>query len=277
MKFNARTLSMCLALGFMLSASAALARSDSLRTPVAPHRTEQTVLWQGEELSVEPQETFVQEYSNLILLGMLGVALGVFYFAKRRAWMHFREECPSEEVIDEVVDALSKDKSGRSYAVVPRALPTTPFTEQNDINTLAREIEIAARASTRLSRTVGLIYFEPENYAECFERHGGEKTRQAMSSLVAELRQSLRSSDHVTLLGDNKVLICVCLLAGLTDLESITRRMVSIVARLGLTERASQRAGLAIYPINGYSGSELIRAAEENFLGAAKTAEEIAA
>jgi hypothetical protein len=248
-----------------------------MRAPAPQHRTEQTVLWQGEELSVEPKETFVQEYSNLILVGMLGLALGVFYFAKRRAWMHFREECPNEEVIDEVVDALSKDKSGRSYAIVPRALPTTPFTEQNDIDTLARQIEIAAKASTRLSRTVGLIYFEPQNYAECIERHGSEKTRQVMSSLVSELRQSLRSSDHVTLLGDSQVLICVCLLSGLTDLESITRRMFSIVARLGLTGRTTQRAGLAIYPINGYSGGELIRAAEENFLGAAKTAEEIAA
>jgi hypothetical protein len=264
-----RAFAMCLAAGIVFCASAGMARSAPLREragPPVPHgEAGQVVLWQGEEVSIGPKGAADPNYSNLILAGMVAGTFGLFWCARRHAHNLFRAECPNEEAVDEVVDALIKNKSGASFAIVPRALPASPFTQQNDVTTLARQIEIAARASTRLSRTVGLIYFEPLGYAEYLERHGQEKAREAMRTLVSELRQSLRSSDHVAALGENRILICICLLSGLTDLESITRRMFSIVARLELTVAATQRAGLAIYPINGYSGGELIRAARKDF------------
>jgi GGDEF domain-containing protein len=263
----------------MLFASGTVAHSNSLREssepPVSPHRSGQTVLWLGEELAVEPKETFVQEYSSFILAGMLGLMLGLFFYARCCASTRSRAESPNEKMIDEAVDALFKDKSGGSIAIVPRALPNSPFTEKSDIHTLVRQIEIAARASARLSRSFGLIYFEPHGYAQFEEQHGHKNTRQAMSSLVSELRSSLRSSDHAALLDDHSILICICLLASLSDLESVAQRMFSVVARLGLTVETQQRAGLAIYPLNGYSGDDLIRAAQENFLSAAGTGKEI--
>lgn len=130
-----------------------------------------------------------------------------------------------------------------------------------------------------MSRTIGLIYFEAPAYAQIEAQHGKAGAHQAMSCLASELRRSLRNTDHVSLLDDNSVLVCICLLANLSDLENIARRLRSVVERLGLGAElgAVLPIGLSIYPLNGYTGADLISAVREDFRRAAGTAECLAA
>lgn len=213
------------------------------------------------------------------IIGVLLFALGFIVFVRRRIEAPADDDDPQGKAVDDAVTAILEGAPEGSFTVVPRTLSSSPFTTHEDIPTLERQIEIAAEACTRLSRTIGLIYFEAPAYAQIEAQHGKAGAHQAMSCLASELRRSLRNTDHVSLLDDNSVLVCICLLANLSDLENIARRLRSVVERLGLGAElgAVLPIGLSIYPLNGYTGADLISAVREDFRRAAGTAECLAA
>jgi hypothetical protein len=194
-------------------------------------------------------------------------ALGIFLFMLHRLASSYGVDNPDEKAIDAAVAAMRKRAPDGSFGGVPRVPPNSPLALQDDIATLERQIEVAAEACTRLSRTIGLIYFETPVYSQIEAQQGSERARLVMANLVSELRRSLRATDRVALLEGYGILVCIFLLANLSDLEDISRRLHSIVERLGLAgvAGAMPHAGLSIYPLNGYSGSELISVAREHF------------
>jgi endoglucanase len=215
-----------------------------------------------------------KNYSTTLAIGALFVVLGFFLFLRRR----FASDASGdahEQFLDEAVSAIRKGVSDGSFSLAPRVLPNNPFTELEYFPLLEQRIEIAAEACVRLSRTVGLIYLEVPGYMQMETQHGRSRAREAMSSLVSELQRSLRATDHVELLDGNRILVCACLLASLDDLQHIARRLRSVIQRLGLADERGvmPSAGLSIYPLNGYSGTELMQAAQEDFRRAAEAAE----
>ena len=174
------------------------------------------------------------------------------------------EEPCNEPEIESPADHGLVFRSIGNYA--PRTLLRNPFTQSRDIETLGREIEAAATASIRRGRTLGLAVIElPVN---SIKQASEQDQAEALVGFIAgELRRILRSADHVAVLDSREILICVCLLEGRNDLERVASRLSAVVRRLAEIpdEAPPLPVGFAIYPLDGYSGQELIAAARRSY------------
>lgn len=172
-----------------------------------------------------------------------------------------------ETAISSAVSAIQPAAAKDRYAVVPRTLPHSPFTPTTSLTALGEQIEVAASACVRLSRTVGLIYFEVPTLATIEKEHGAEAADSASAMLADTLRRSLRPTDHVAVLARDQIVACICLLANLTDLKSVAGRLVGVMQRQGVVSHVipPTSPGFAIYPLDGYGGLDLIEAARRNY------------
>jgi len=144
----------------------------------------------------------------------------------------------------------------------PRTLPHNPYHEATSPALLAHQMENAAAASIEFGKTLGVIYFD------LGERPHDKRTRDAqswdhdVSELLERLQNVLRGTDHVAFINDHEVVACIGLLPGLTELTSIANRLRNVG---GSSPRFSSAfepaAGLAVYPLGGYRGEELIQSA----------------
>jgi endoglucanase len=211
------------------------------------------------EVGDMPKDVDIFSYLRLIA-GAFTVLTGLYFLVR-----HVNQK-PEDEAADES-NANWRPAPGQ-YDLVPRTLPENPFTSSNKLGTLAAEIEAAAAASVRLSRTVGLIYFEFPALAAFEAQSGAEASDNLVVLLAQDFRRGLRATDHVAILNRRQILVSICLLAGRTDLETIAARLTATARRRDLIEAhaPSSPAGLAIYPLDGYGGLELIEAAKRHCL-----------
>lgn len=257
-----------LAFGFALSPLTATA---SLEGP-------EKSIGKGESALLRPQrsgrpEALVRagldDWTMTMALRALGAGLVLVYAAFVLArWRRRPQEDARARRVSAAVAAIRPGvEEAEGAAIVPRTLPHSPFTDAVDAPTLEGQIEIAAEACVRLSRTIGIIYFEVPGYAQIALRDGKEKAAEIVSALAEALRHHLRVTDHLAVLDCRRIVVCVCLLDKATDLEGIARRLAVIVQRhkLAAGEGAQIRPGLAIYPLNGYSGAELVAAAMRDY------------
>jgi len=148
----------------------------------------------------------------------------------------------------------------------PRRLPTNPYLDSDGPAAISRQIENAAEASLEFGRVLGLIYFDlgapPKGDSPDEARDGDADHRE----LLAKLKLALRSTDHVALLSDHEIVACIALLPGRTELVGIAERLRKIGQSSTRFARAfAPDAGLAIYPVCGYRGEDLIDHARADF------------
>jgi hypothetical protein len=186
-------------------------------------------------------------------------------------WLMRRTRMPSEDPefhhdSELAPTALSLDRrpTGADRAA-PRTLAKSPFSRDPTLPQLAEQIKVAAQASKRLGRTVGLIYFEltePENNLRA--QSSGTKEIEAM---LNELRLQLRASDHIGVFNGKEIVVCICLLISARDLEIIGKRLLSLARSRGFidTDPNIFAIGYAIYPQNGREGAQLISAARAHY------------
>ncbi|WP_424363307.1 glycosyl hydrolase family 8 [Methylocystis parvus] len=206
-----------------------------------------------------PQDADIFSYLRVIA-GSFTVLAGLYYLLSRA------DQEPEEDPTEAQTRAPWKPAPGQ-YDVVPRTLPQNPFTSSNRVDVLADEIEAAAAASVRLSRTVGLIYFEFPALAAFEAENDAEGADHLIASLAQDFRRALRETDHVAILNRRQILVSICLLAGRKDLETVASRLTAAARRRDLIDEGapSLPAGLAIYPLDGYSGLELIESARRHY------------
>lgn len=140
-----------------------------------------------------------------------------------------------------------------------RNLPVNPFSKTALPAVLQRQIEMAAVASVEFGRTLGVIYFKIAEH----EGRGGDETCAGSSvgllKLLSDFRRVLRTTDHVALLGQAEIIVCISLLPGLPELVAIAERLRKVgEAAGGHAALLQPAAGLAIYPLCGYRGGDLI-------------------
>lgn len=111
-------------------------------------------------------------FSHLQIFALACAVFGGFYWLVHKSGRETPETVPdNEDSIKSAVSAIQPASSNRN-PIVPRTLPKSPFTPSMNPKTLAAEIEIAAEACVRLSRSIGLIYFEVPSF-HSFEREHG--------------------------------------------------------------------------------------------------------
>jgi hypothetical protein len=153
---------------------------------------------------------------------------------------------------------------GELEMVSPRNLPINPYFKTSSLDVLANQIDRAASVSVELGRTLGVIFF----------RLGGPNGRNSdtsgadgdLTELMAQFRGALRKTDHVVAVNEGEIIACISLLPGLTELKSISERLRAIGRNSGKFDATFLApAGLAVYPMCGYSAEELIEYARVNY------------
>lgn len=209
-----------------------------------------------------PQDADLFSYLRVIA-GAFTVLAGLYYLLARA------ENEPDDERADDHggSSATRWRPAPGQYDIVPRTLPENPFSASSSLSVLAREIETAIEASVRLSRTVGLIYWEFPALAEVEEAHGAEAADALIESLAQDFRRALRGTDNVAILNRKQLLVSICLLTGRKDLETIASRLTAAARRRDMLDEGapSLPAGLALYPLDGYSGVELVESARRRY------------
>jgi endoglucanase len=203
------------------------------------------------------------------------VAAEVLVAVAALVWLIQRKITPAQEtpvdekekLVSEAISAIGPALEGKPLPLVPRTLPHSPFTATKHIPTLAQEIEVAAAACTRLSRSIGLIYFEIPAFEALEKEVGAAEADAKVEALATTLRNALRATDNVVVLERKEILICICLMASASDLNSVATRLYARVDRSELAAMGAvfSAPGLAVYPLNGYDGLTLIESAREDF------------
>ena len=241
------------ALGLMLLAGAAQNPSIVAAAPagqVAAH------IPTRDDLSAAPEEKppavsrgFAEAASGLFALGI----------ALRFLTMTWRRRRAARRSIERLDWADGAERSAPRDHPPIRNLPVNPFSKTALPAVLQRQIEMAAVASVEFGRTLGVIYFK---IAEQEGRSGDETcagSSVGLLKLLSDFRRVLRTTDHVALLGQAEIIVCISLLPGLPELVAIAERLRKVgEAAGGHAALLQPAAGLAIYPLCGYRGIDLI-------------------
>ena len=76
----------------------------------------------------------------------------------------------------------------------------------------------------------------------------------------------LRGTDYVACINDHEIVACIGLLPGLTELAGIANRLRKVGQGSDVFAKAfAPAAGLAVYPLGGYRGEELIESARAHY------------
>ena len=135
----------------------------------------------------------------------------------------------------------------------------TPRCDRHPLTPLGRQIEFAAQASVEFGRIFGVIYFRlgGAHADNCGNSCGGGEWD--VKGLIANLRSNVTSTDHVALINEVEIVAYISLLDGLSALEKIAERLRKTgQAAGGFGATFEAPAGLAVYPLRGYSADALV-------------------
>ena len=146
---------------------------------------------------------------------------------------------------------------------IPRSLLKNPYGPETSGMCLDERVGIAIRASLEHSRIVGVICmsmrFSPHSYSDTKRA----SDRMLTNILAKELRDLVRQTDFVHVSRANEIVIFISLLSSRSDLRKICARL-SVAAGanlLALGMPADLQAGMSIYPMDGYSATDLVSSA----------------
>lgn len=128
--------------------------------------------------------------------------------------------------------------------------------------TLEQQIESAAEAAKRYSRTLGVISIQLGCYEELAARFGAGPTRRAMQGLCEMIRGKLRQYDVVSLQDDDRLIVSVAFIRERSELLAVGNRLRDSISALQIPDlgnhRFAPKLGFAMYPLHGYTAQELI-------------------
>ena len=144
----------------------------------------------------------------------------------------------------------------RERSPAPRNLPDNPFQAAGGERALEQRLDIAAKASWEWRRTAAVAYLRLPNYGDIVVAEGVAAAHQMASRVVAKLAGCIRKSDHVTLLAQNEIVVCLSLIADEVDLYSVGKRFTAALRSVDPDIGDGDNVfGLALYPAAGGSGA----------------------
>lgn len=144
-----------------------------------------------------------------------------------------------------IVEGASTHAGMREFASLPFENPFDPARADLPLD---RRISLAAEASAEFSRGVSVLYLQTPASVD-------------PEGALAVLRGSLRPSDHAEMIGPDEIVACLNLIRDLSNVDGVIGRLTQRLHERGWPQDAPPRFGRALYPMNGYSGADLIAAA----------------
>ena len=144
--------------------------------------------------------------------------------------------------------------------IIPRHLLRNPYGPETQHLSFEDRVQIAIEASLRESRVIGAICFR----VDCFRQIGNAEPQVPgqgnLEVLAAFFRKQLRLTDCVLITGPDEIMVFISLLDILDHLRSIAGRLAAaaIDGKHLLDWQVSLATGTAMYPIDGYTSSEMI-------------------
>ncbi len=189
-----------------------------------------------------------------VMLAQLGGAFGVLFLAIA----FFVPSAPGNAT-----------EAAAPVVPAPRTLAQDTLNDNALLLTLPERIESAIEMSKQHSRSLGVLSLQLDCFDTLARRLGVDGALTALAEASDALKASLRSTDHARLNGRDEILVCLPLIAQRRDLDAISARLGRLVtARLAphLSSDVGAGAppvdvGIAMYPIAGYRGEELIESA----------------
>ena len=201
-----------------------------------------------------------QALADAFWLAILVAVLGVVWRRRRLRELRLL-------TLYEVTPAPEEGRGAAAWTrETPRFLPINPYLDPSAPRRLSRQIENAAEASLEFHRVFGLLYFdlgEPPAHedAQAVVDWAGN-----VSELVTRLKGALRPTDYVVFLNEREIVACIALLPGMTELIGIGERLRRVgQGAPAFAEAFAREAGLAIYPLCGYGGEELVAHARDDY------------
>jgi diguanylate cyclase (GGDEF)-like protein/PAS domain S-box-containing protein len=128
---------------------------------------------------------------------------------------------------------------------------------------LEREIKKAQRDET----VIGLLFIDLDRFKEVNETQGHEAGDMLLVEAASRIRQSVRDYDTVARLGGDEFMVILSELNGGTDIGRIAQDVIDQLSAPfdlnGSEHFVSASIGIAIYPADGTSISELIKHADQ--------------
>jgi predicted signal transduction protein with EAL and GGDEF domain len=143
----------------------------------------------------------------------------------------------------------------------PRILEKDVLAAAADTMPLESRIEAAAEASQRFGRTLGIIHYNVDAYKTVARNDTPQAAEAMMDGLIAALRPRLRNTDRVERLGKGRIAVVIVLLPEKAALESIRKRLDVALRAAEPRADGAVDVGMAIYPIGGYTGEDLLATA----------------
>ena len=216
--------------------------------------------------NIDFNETFDAIFDDVFVVILIAGCIGcVFIAAKYVRRTNRSSRNPSERPTAALVlSDANVNRAESAYALdeitkVPRELANNPYRAAGAHLTFDERVRIAALGSVQAGRVIGAIQFklalpnEPETDGQSQGSHG-------IAHVAERFARNLRGSDGVIAIEPDEIIVFVSLLSRRRELEDIALRLRRVLVKEGLGDRILH-AGIAMYPIDGYSSRELIDAA----------------
>ncbi|MGE3246355.1 MAG: hypothetical protein AB7F96_02315 [Beijerinckiaceae bacterium] len=144
----------------------------------------------------------------------------------------------------------------------PRVLLENPYGAELPGLSLEDRVKVAAEASLRHSRTIGLILFDTASMSAVANGARGPNTEIAIE-MCERFATKLRPSDGIADFG-GRVGVFISLLKTKDDLAKIAARLLAVASQTAEEHglKLENKPGTAMYPIDGYGLDELLQSAQ---------------
>lgn len=144
-----------------------------------------------------------------------------------------------------------------------RQLPfENPFAASAGDLSLEDRITLAAERSKQFGRSICILHCSVPGYQERSASHGRAAADAMVAKIAESMRERVRPSDHVAIVGKSQIVVCLNLIKDLTNSQLVADRLGRGIA--ALPDWPAPHApifGRALYPMHGYNGADLIEAA----------------
>ncbi len=158
------------------------------------------------------------------------------------------------------IELSEEEKQRAAYLAEHDALTGLP----NRRNFQRQARELLRRAAAR-GETAALLFIDLDNFKPVNDNHGHETGDRALKIIGRRLQKTIRAEDAIARFGGDEFLVCLILNNGV---EAVLGKLMEAVAEpievRGAVLHLSASIGVALYPEQGDSLDQLIRAADQD-------------